>query len=78
VTALLGAADVARVLKRLVHQLVEREEGAADLLLLGNQTRGVPLDERLAALVGDIEGTERRERGVPGHEGGPDGARALR
>jgi pyrimidine operon attenuation protein / uracil phosphoribosyltransferase len=58
VTALLDAADVARVLRRLAHELVEREEGADDLLLLGIQTRGVPLAERLARLVTDIEGTE--------------------
>jgi pyrimidine operon attenuation protein / uracil phosphoribosyltransferase len=58
VTALLDAADVARVLKRLAHELVEREEGAEELLLLGIQTRGVPLAERLAALVSDIEGTD--------------------
>jgi pyrimidine operon attenuation protein / uracil phosphoribosyltransferase len=58
VTALLDAADVARVLRRLAHELVEREEGADDLLLLGIQTRGVPLAERLARLVADIEGTE--------------------
>jgi pyrimidine operon attenuation protein / uracil phosphoribosyltransferase len=58
VTALLDAADVARVLKRLAHELVEREEGADELLLLGIQTRGVPLAERLAALVSDIEGTD--------------------
>jgi pyrimidine operon attenuation protein / uracil phosphoribosyltransferase len=58
VTALLDAADVARVLKRLAHELVEREEGADQLLLLGIQTRGVPLAERLAALIADIEGTD--------------------
>ena len=49
VTALLDAADVARVLKRLAHELVEREEGADELVLLGIQTRGVPLADRLAA-----------------------------
>ncbi|MTV25565.1 bifunctional pyr operon transcriptional regulator/uracil phosphoribosyltransferase PyrR [Nitriliruptoraceae bacterium ZYF776] len=54
---LLDADDVARVLRRLAHELVEREEGAGDLVLLGIQTRGVPLAERLAALVSDIEGT---------------------
>jgi pyrimidine operon attenuation protein / uracil phosphoribosyltransferase len=57
-TALLDAPDVARVLKRLAHELVEREEGADELLLLGIQTRGVPLAERLGKLVADIEGTD--------------------
>ena len=55
---LLDAADVARVLRRLAHELVEREEGAKDLVLLGIQTRGVPLAQRLAQLISDIEGTD--------------------
>jgi pyrimidine operon attenuation protein / uracil phosphoribosyltransferase len=58
VTALLDADDVARVLRRLAHELVEREVGADRLLLLGIQTRGVPLAERLARLLAEIEGTE--------------------
>ncbi len=57
-TRLLEADDVARVLRRLAHELVEREEGADRLVLLGIQTRGVPLAERLAALIADIEGTQ--------------------
>lgn len=58
VSRLLDADDVARVLRRLAHELVEREEGADRLVLLGIQTRGVPLAHRLAALIADIEGTE--------------------
>jgi pyrimidine operon attenuation protein / uracil phosphoribosyltransferase len=57
VSRLLDADDVARVLRRLAHEIVEREEGAERLVLVGIQTRGVPLAERLAALVSDIEGT---------------------
>jgi pyrimidine operon attenuation protein / uracil phosphoribosyltransferase len=55
---LLDADDVARVLKRLAHELLEANQGADDLVLLGIQTRGVPLARRLAALIEDIEGTE--------------------
>ncbi|WP_052667355.1 bifunctional pyr operon transcriptional regulator/uracil phosphoribosyltransferase PyrR [Nitriliruptor alkaliphilus] len=57
-TNLLDAADVARVLRRLAHELVEREVGAERLVLLGIQTRGVPLAERLAALIAEIEGEQ--------------------
>jgi pyrimidine operon attenuation protein / uracil phosphoribosyltransferase len=57
-TRLLDADDVARVLRRLAHELLEANQGADDLVLLGIQTRGVPLARRLAALIGDIEGTE--------------------
>jgi pyrimidine operon attenuation protein / uracil phosphoribosyltransferase len=58
VTRLLDADDVARVLKRLAHELLEANQGAQDLVLLGIQTRGVPLARRLAALIADIEGVD--------------------
>jgi pyrimidine operon attenuation protein / uracil phosphoribosyltransferase len=53
---ILSADDVARVLRRLAHELIEANHGADDLVLLGIQTRGVPLAARLAALLEDIEG----------------------
>jgi len=55
---LLTSDDVSRVLKRLAHELLEANHGADRLVLLGIQTRGVPLAKRLAALIGEIEGTE--------------------
>ncbi len=55
---LLSADDVSRVLRRLAHELIEANHGAQDLVLLGIQTRGVPLAERLAGLIADIEGVE--------------------
>ena len=55
---LLTDADVSRVLRRLAHELIEANKGAHELVLLGIQTRGVPLARRLAALVGEIEGIE--------------------
>ena len=57
-TQLLSDADVTRILRRIAHELIEANKGANDLVLLGIQTRGVPLAKRLAALVGEIEGTE--------------------
>lgn len=54
--ALLGADDVTRALRRLAHELLEANHGAEDLVLLGIQTRGVPLARRLAAMIRDIEG----------------------
>ncbi|MFA9429153.1 bifunctional pyr operon transcriptional regulator/uracil phosphoribosyltransferase PyrR [Egicoccus sp. AB-alg2] len=58
VTRLLTADEVSRALKRLAHELLEANHGADDLVLVGIQTRGVPLAKRLAALIHDIEGTE--------------------
>ncbi len=53
---LFDADDVARMLRRLAHEVIEANHGAQNLVVLGIQTRGVPLAERLAALIEDIEG----------------------
>jgi pyrimidine operon attenuation protein / uracil phosphoribosyltransferase len=54
--AVVAADEVLRALKRMAHQIVERNRGADRLLLLGIPTRGVPIAERLAALIEEIEG----------------------
>ncbi len=55
---LFDADDISRALRRLAHELVEANQGAHDLVLMGIQTRGVPLAERIAAHLGDIEGVQ--------------------
>jgi pyrimidine operon attenuation protein/uracil phosphoribosyltransferase len=65
--ALLSAADVARVVDRMAHQLIEKFAGGggaggsgahlADLVLVGIPTRGAPLARRLAARVEAFSGT---------------------
>lgn len=50
--------DVSRALRRIAHEIVERNKGADDLLLLGIPTRGVELARRLAALLHDVEGAD--------------------
>ncbi|MGH8899750.1 MAG: bifunctional pyr operon transcriptional regulator/uracil phosphoribosyltransferase PyrR [Egibacteraceae bacterium] len=52
----LAAADVERALMRMAHQVLERNKGAAQLVLMGINTRGVPLARRLAANLAAIEG----------------------
>jgi pyrimidine operon attenuation protein / uracil phosphoribosyltransferase len=47
-----------RVVRRMAGELVERNGGTQDLMLVGVRTRGVPLAERLAA---EIKATERVE-----------------
>jgi len=53
----LDEADIARSVGRLSHEILERSHGGADLVLLGIQTRGVPLAQRIAARMADIEGS---------------------
>jgi pyrimidine operon attenuation protein/uracil phosphoribosyltransferase len=52
----LDADDVQRALTRIAHEILERNKGAADLVLLGIPTRGVPLARRLAERVAAVEG----------------------
>jgi pyrimidine operon attenuation protein / uracil phosphoribosyltransferase len=53
----LEAPQIARVLTRMAHEVLERNKGAEDLVLLGIPTRGVALAHRLAARIADVEGT---------------------
>ncbi|TWG92097.1 pyrimidine operon attenuation protein/uracil phosphoribosyltransferase [Nocardioides sp. J9] len=53
----LDAGDINRALTRISHEILERNKGAEDLLLLGLHTRGVPLAHRIAANIASVEGT---------------------
>jgi pyrimidine operon attenuation protein/uracil phosphoribosyltransferase len=53
---LMSAEDMQRALVRVAHEIVERNKGARDLVLVGMQTRGVPLAKRLADTIRSLEG----------------------
>ena len=53
---ILGDEDIRRALTRIAHEVVERNQGAEDLALVGIRTRGVHLAHRLSDR---IEGFER-------------------
>lgn len=48
--------DITRALRRIAHEIIERNRGAADVALVGIYKRGVPLARRLGEEVGRIEG----------------------
>lgn len=52
----MNADDMRRALKRISHQIIERNHGAENLVLLGIKRRGVPLAKRLAENIMLIEG----------------------
>ena len=52
----LDAADVHRALVRIAHEIVERNKGASELVVVGIHTRGVPLARRLAGQAGGDRG----------------------
>jgi pyrimidine operon attenuation protein / uracil phosphoribosyltransferase len=52
----LDAAEIGRSLTRIAHEIVERTQGAHDVVLMGIPSRGVPLAGRIAAHMDRITG----------------------
>lgn len=46
-----------RSLTRIAHEIIERNKGVEDVLLVGIETRGVYLAKRLAKTIEQVEGT---------------------
>ena len=51
------AEGIRRMLTRIAHEIVERNKGPEEIVLVGIRRRGVPLASRLADLIREIEGT---------------------
>lgn len=45
-----------RALKRIAHEIIEKNKGAKDLALIGIHRRGVPIAKRIAAHIKEFEG----------------------
>ena len=54
----MSADDVARAIRRMAHEILERNHGADELMIIGMQTGGVDLARSIAAAVTEIEGSE--------------------
>ena len=54
----MSSGDISRALRRVAHEILERNKGPAGLVLLGIPSRGVPLARRLAAVLHDVEGVD--------------------
>ncbi|MBW8751295.1 MAG: bifunctional pyr operon transcriptional regulator/uracil phosphoribosyltransferase PyrR [Propionibacteriales bacterium] len=54
----LDARDLSRALTRISHEILERNRGSRDLVLLGIPTRGVHLAHRIAAKISEVEGID--------------------
>jgi pyrimidine operon attenuation protein / uracil phosphoribosyltransferase len=55
--AVLTPEEIRRALTRIAHEILERTHGGEGIVLLGIPTRGVYLARRLAARIGEFEGT---------------------
>lgn len=56
VRQILTQDELRRALTRIAHEILERNGGADDLVLVGMHTRGVPIARRLAELMDEFEG----------------------
>ena len=56
-TQLMSASEIDRTLVRLANEILERNNGLAGVVLVGIRRRGVPLAERLARKMAEIEKT---------------------
>src|SRR5699024_2781642 len=54
-TVLLDQSAMNRALTRIAHEIIERNKGGEDLVLVGIKTRGVPLAKRLQQKIQQIE-----------------------
>ncbi len=52
---IMSSEDIDRVLVRLAHQIIEKNNGVDNVCLIGIKTRGVPLANRLAINIEKIE-----------------------
>lgn len=52
---IMTATEMERALRRMAHEIIERNRGADDLLLAGVPTRGVFMATRLSSLIGGYE-----------------------
>ncbi len=57
-TVLLDSVAVERSLKRIAHEIIEKNKGVSNLLLVGIARGGIPVANKLAKNIYDIEKTE--------------------
>jgi len=55
-TVLMDSEGIRRALTRIAHEIVEKNKGVDNVVLVGIRTRGVPIAERLAENIEKIEG----------------------
>lgn len=57
-TVLMDEAAMARSLKRISHEIIEKNQGCEDVCLVGIHRRGVPIALKLAENIKEIEGVD--------------------
>jgi pyrimidine operon attenuation protein/uracil phosphoribosyltransferase len=55
---IIDAEGLRRIITRIAHEIVERNKGTEDLVLVGVRRRGVPLAQRIAQKIAEFEQVE--------------------
>ena len=53
----MDAAAMRRAIERIAHEILERNDGLSDVVLIGIRTRGAPLADRIAGVLERVEGS---------------------
>ncbi|MEA4826647.1 bifunctional pyr operon transcriptional regulator/uracil phosphoribosyltransferase PyrR [Clostridium sp. JNZ J1-5] len=56
-SVLLDEKAIKRTLTRIAHEIIEKNKGVDDIVLVGIQRRGVPIAQRIAKLIEEFEDT---------------------
>ena len=54
---ILSSEDLRRAITRIAHEILEKNKGSEDMVIVGLHTRGVPLSDRLANIKESLEDT---------------------
>jgi pyrimidine operon attenuation protein/uracil phosphoribosyltransferase len=54
----MDADDLRRAIVRIAHEIIERNHGLDQVVVIGLQTGGVPIAYRLAEVLKDVDGTD--------------------
>ena len=53
---LMDEKAIARAITRISHEIIEKNKGIEDVILIGIKTRGIPIANRIANRIEKIEG----------------------
>jgi len=57
-SVVLSSNDISRAITRIAHEILEKNQGAGNLVLVGIRTRGVTLSKRLQKKIQEIENVQ--------------------
>ncbi|MFQ5933328.1 MAG: bifunctional pyr operon transcriptional regulator/uracil phosphoribosyltransferase PyrR [Dehalococcoidia bacterium] len=55
-SVIMSSGEISRCLSRIAHELIEQHQDLRELLLVGIRTRGVPLANRVASTISELDG----------------------